>query len=140
MPSRTRRNTIACASLVLGALLLRAPLAGVAQGSVPLPNPILFVTQVPVPGDFTTIASVFGNHQGSASSVARGGDLWIRYGDGSLKNLTQSGGYGATEFQGASSIAVREPSVHWSGTKALFSMVVGGATRQYQVGEYYFQI
>jgi hypothetical protein len=95
---------------------------------VALPNPILFVTQVPVPGDFTSIASVFGNHQGSAQSVARGGDLWIRYGDGSLKNLTQSAGYGVSGLQGASSIAVREPSVHWSATKALFSMVVGGAT------------
>ena len=127
-------------SLMLGALLLRGPLPGFAQSAVPLPNPILFVTQVPVPGDFTSIGSVFGNQQGSAQSVARGGDLWIRYGDGSLKNLTQSAGYGVSGLQGASSIAVREPSVHWSGTKALFSMVVGGATRQFEVGQYYFQI
>ena len=51
-------------------------------------NPILFVTQVPIPGDFTTIGSVFGNHRGSLASVGRGGDLYIRYADGSLKNLT----------------------------------------------------
>ena len=80
-----------------------------------------------MPADFTTIGAVFGNHQGSLWSVARGGDLWIRYGDGTLKNLTQAAGYGVNGLQGASSIAVREPSVHWSGTKALFSMVVGGA-------------
>ena len=140
MPSRTRRTAFVCLSLLLGALVLRGPLAGLAQGAVPLPNPILFVTQVPVPGDFTSIGSTFGNQQGSSQSVARGGDLWIRYSDGSLKNLTQSAGYGVIGLQGASSIAVREPSVHWSGTKALFSMVVGGPTRQFQVGEYYFQI
>lgn len=35
-----------------------------------LPNPILFVTQVPLPSDFTTVASVFGNHQG--------GSQWLR--------------------------------------------------------------
>ena len=140
MSSRTRRSAFVCVTLLLGALLVRGPLTGLAQGGVPLPNPILFVTQVPVPGDFTSIGSTFGNQQGSAQSVARGGDLWIRYGDGSLKNLTQAAGFGVSGLQGASSIAVREPSIHWSGTKALFSMVVGGATKQYEVGTYYFQI
>jgi hypothetical protein len=43
-----------------------------------LPNPILFVTQVPNPADFTTIGSVFGNHRGAMDSAPRGGDLWIR--------------------------------------------------------------
>ncbi|HET6956948.1 MAG TPA: hypothetical protein VFI56_10210, partial [Vicinamibacterales bacterium] len=138
MSSRTRRSAFVCVTLLLGALLVRGPLTGLAQGGVP--NPILFVTQVPVPGDFTSIGSTFGNQQGSAQSVARGGDLWIRYGDGSLKNLTQAAGFGVSGLQGASSIAVREPSVHWSGAKALFSMVVGGASKQYEVGTYYFQI
>lgn len=42
---------------------------------VVLPNPILFVGQVPIPGDFTTVASTFGNHDGHQSSAPRGGDL-----------------------------------------------------------------
>src|SRR5579864_7008470 len=89
-------------------------------------NPILFVTQVPVPADFNTIASVFGNHLPDPSVAARGGDLYIRYPDGTLKNLTQAAGFGSTGAQqDAQSIAVREPAVHWSGTKALFSMVIG---------------
>ena len=114
---------------------------GLAQGGpVVLPNPVLFVTQVPVPADFTTIGSVFGNHQGPMWSVGRGGDLWIRYGDGTMKNLTQAAGYGVTGQQGATAIAVREPSVHWDGTKALFSMVVGAPTQQYQVKQFYWQI
>ena len=103
-------------------------------------NPILFVTQVPVQGDFTTITATFGNHRASIDAVPRGGDLWIRYPDGSLKNLTRAAGFGNDGMQGSTSIAVREPSVHWTGTKALFSMVVGAPPRQYEWGEYYWQI
>ena len=51
----------------------------------------------------------------------------IRYPDGSLRNLTQEAGYGSAGLSGTNAIAVREPSVHWNGTKALFSMVVDGA-------------
>ncbi len=121
-------------------LLTRTAIPGLAQGGLVLPYPVLFVTQVPVPADFTTIGAVFGNHQGALWSVARGGDLWIRYGDGSMKNLTQTAGYGVSGQQGATAIAVREPSVHWSGTKALVSMVVGAPTQRYQVQSYYWQI
>ena len=71
------------------------------------------------------VASVFGNHQGLIANAPRGGDLWIRYPDGTVKNLTAAAGFGTSGFQGARGIAVREPSVHWSGTKAIFSMVVG---------------
>lgn len=102
-------------------------------------NPILFVTQVPKPEDFTTIASTFGNHSGQIDSVPRGGDLYIRYPDGSLKNLTRVAGYGMDGMQGANAIAVRDPSVHWSGTKALFSMVIG-APQQYQWNPYVWQL
>lgn len=105
-----------------------------------LDNPILFVTQVPVPADFTTIGSVFGNHRGSLDSVSRGGDLWIRYPDGTQKNLTAAAGYGEEGMQGASAIAVRDPAVHWDGTKAIFSMVIGAPTAQYQVNSYYWQL
>ena len=103
-------------------------------------NPILFVTQVPVPADFTTVASVFGNHQGDVAGAARGGDLWIRYPDGTLRNLTKLAGYGMEGMQGAGSIAVREPSVHWSGAKALFSMITGAPTSQYVWEDYFWQI
>ena len=59
-------------------------------------------------------------------STPRGGDLYIRYADGTLRNLTAEAGYGLTADQ---AIAVREPCVHWSGSKALFSMVIGGTTK-----------
>ncbi len=97
---------------------------GVVPGAGPaLPYPILFVTQPPVRQDFTTIGSTFGNHLGGIQEAVRGGDLWIRYPDGTLKNLTAAAGYGSTAaggFQGAGAIAVRDPAVHWDGTKAVF--------------------
>src|SRR6185369_3534160 len=108
--------------------------------AVTLANPILFVTQVPVPGDFTTVVSTFGNQLSAVAEAPRGGDLWIRYPDGTTKNLTRGAGFGGSGMQGTNAIAVREPSVHWSGTKALFSMVVGAPTQQYQVGTYRWQI
>ncbi|MDR3458865.1 MAG: hypothetical protein P4N60_15555 [Verrucomicrobiae bacterium] len=94
-------------------------------------NALLFVTQIPVPGDFTTIGSVFGNQQATLDSCGRGGDLYIRYPDGTLKNLTRAAGYGQSGLQTANAIAVRQPCVHWSGTKAVFSMVTGAPTHQF---------
>ncbi len=127
--------------VVLAAVLTYGGVASLAQApAVSTPWPILFVTQVPVPQDFTTIGAVFGNHRASLDSVARGGDLWIRYPDGALRNLTAAAGYGVEGFQGATAIAVREPSVHWSGTRAVFSMVVGGSAQRYQYQSWRWQI
>ncbi|MGA8809304.1 MAG: hypothetical protein WB973_15645, partial [Thermoanaerobaculia bacterium] len=108
--------------------------------AVTLANPILFVTQVPVPADFTTVASAFGNQGASVAEAPRGGDLWIRYPDGTTKNLTRTAGFGNGGMQGPASIAVREPSVHWSGTKALFSMVIGAPSQQFVFETYHWQI
>ena len=100
--------------------------------STPIPNPIMFVTQVPTEGDpFASRLSTFANHMNHMSSVPRGGDLMIRYPDGSLRNLTREAGYGMDGRQGANAIAVREPTVHWSGTRAIFSMLIGAPTEQY---------
>lgn len=95
-------------------------------------NPILFVTQVPIGFDFTTIGSAFGNHRPDVDSCGRGGDLYIRYPDGSVRNLTAEAGFGSPNgFQGTNSISVREPAVSWDGTKAVFSMVVGAPVSRF---------
>jgi hypothetical protein len=94
---------------------------------------IVFVTQPPLPTDFATNNATFGNHTADLSSMPRGGDLYMRYADGSLKNLTASAGFGSDGFQGSNGIAVRDPAVHWSGGKILFSMVIGTPSQQYQV-------
>lgn len=107
------------------------------------PYPIMFVTQPPIAEDFTSITSTFGNHQASLSAVGRGGALWIRYPDGTLKNLTTAAGYGTTGangFQDHNAIAVRDPAISWDGNKAVFSMVIGAADQQYQVDTYYWQL
>jgi hypothetical protein len=123
-----------------------APAPNPGPTPVPVPPtagtfPLLFVTQVPIASDFATIASTFGNHKADMASVGRGGDLWIRYPDGRLKNLTRAAGLGLDGKQeGDNAIAVRDPSVHWDGRKALFAMVKGAPTRQFESQAYVWQI
>ncbi len=116
------------------------------RAAVPiLGNPILFVTQPPIPNEvndavvanvFVSVVSPLGNHLADTAHAGRGGDLWIRYTDGTLRNLTRAGGFGTNGVQHGVGIAVRDPYVHWNGSKAVFSMVVGapggpGATTQF---------
>lgn len=121
---------VASSNVVSVSVNIAAPTVGTA-------NPILFVTQVPYPQDFTTSTATIGNHLPDVRSAPRGGDLWIRYPDGTLKNLTQVLGFGQSGFQGAQSIAVRDPSVSWDGQKALFSMVIGSVATRYTVDTSY---
>lgn len=116
------------------------PAYGHEGATVTLPNPILFVAQVPFPLDTSTITTVFANHLATTRACGRGGDLCILYPDGGLKNLTLAAGYGKSGSQDTTGIAVREPCVHWSGMKALFSMVVGTPTSQSVPTNFYWQI
>ena len=105
--------------------------APVATGA--LTTPIMFVTQVPTGGDiFAGRLAAFANHLTGMTSTPRGGDLMIRYPDGSLRNLTKEAGFGMEGRQGANAIAVREPTVHWDGRKAVFSMLIGAPSKQYE--------
>lgn len=104
-------------------------------------NPILFVTQVPVdPDQFPGRMNTFANHMADLDSVPRGGDLWIRYPDGKTRNLTEAAGFGNAGPQRTKAIAVREPAVHWSGQKAIFSMLIGAAPEQYERPESNWQL
>ena len=94
-------------------------------------NPIVFVTQVPIPpeeDDQAKVGSVSANHMGDARHTGRGGDLWLREANGGLKNLTEAAGYG-------NDIAVRDPTVHWNGDRVIFSMVVGSNVSKWQLYE-----
>ncbi len=139
-------------SKLFGALagsLLAIGGAAVPAAQPALANPILFVTQVPMPGEqnaatvtnvVVSVVSAFGNHLADTAHAGRGGDLWIRYADGTLKNLTRAAGYGVTGTQHTNGIAVRQPAVHWSGTKAIFSMVVGAPRFAGDPTQYYWQL
>jgi hypothetical protein len=125
-------RSVALIGCILVSSILRVATAG-AVGNEPV---ILFVTQPPFGGDFASVNAVFGSHQANTGAGPRGGDLYIRYGDGTLRDLTAEAGYGLIANQ---EIGVRNPSVHWSGAKALFSMVVGGTTKN-NYGPVYWQI
>ncbi len=69
--------------------------------------------------------------------------------NGLVRNLTLAAGFGLAAappsgsqpvFQGANSIDVREPSVHWSGNKAIFSMVVGGPNAANDNTQFFWQL
>lgn len=136
--SRSRRSIFASTIL----LSVAAWGCGGEPPGGPLPSvgeyPILFAGQVPVTG-FGVMSSTFGNHLASMKEAPRGGGLYLRSPKGDLRNLTAEAGFGEEGIQGQNAIAVREPSVHWSGEKALFSMAVG-APDQFQVVRYTWQI
>src|SRR5689334_22172214 len=94
-------------SIVVAALLFGA----IAPAHAAITNPIVFVTQVPVSADVAGINSTFGNHRATNASATRGGDLWIRYPDGSLRNLTAAAGLGKAGLQTGRGIMVRDPAV-----------------------------
>ena len=117
-------------------------------------KPVLFVTQVPVPNEinnrtvansFLGVAGVFANAQADTLHCARGGGLWI-YHPGTpnptLVNLTATatwsipGGNPGT----ANAISVRNPSVSWDGTKAVFSMVVGAPASVSDATQFFWQL
>ena len=120
-------------------------------------NPILYVTQVPLPdevlnhsvtGTKMSIASTMQSPQADPAHAGRGGALWIRYPNGTTKNLTEAAGYGGTVdvghnasgLQGAASIAVHRPFMHWSGTKAIFGMVVGAPLSAVDATVFHWQL
>lgn len=151
MSTTTTRHPASVGSgwLLLGALLgtALAPTAAAAQTyacGFSNGNPILFTTSVPVPESFGTRYDAFGNHRASVRASGRGGDLYIRYPDGTLRNLTREAGFGLPLANGdedpANSIAVRDPAPHWSGTKALFSMAVGAPARIWDSPDFYWQL
>ncbi|MEY4764746.1 MAG: hypothetical protein RI907_1419, partial [Pseudomonadota bacterium] len=104
--------------------------------------PIMFATSVPGTG-FGHQLNTFSNHSPLPGDAVAGGDLFIRYPDGTLRNLTKEAGWGVASGSiqgGAKAISVRQPSMHWDGKKALFSMMVGGATVRYANPARYWQI
>ncbi len=112
-------------------------------------NAILFVTQVPIPSEvndgtvsnvFVSVVSALGNHLADTAHAGRGGDLWIRYPTGAITNLTRAAGYGTNTVQHGIGIGVRDPFVHWSGNKAVFSMVVGAPVGPGDTNQYFWQL
>jgi hypothetical protein len=125
--------------IVIGSVTLPSAAHQALAAGPALANPLLFVTHVPTPYDVITTVTTFNNHTGDVHAAGRGGDLWLRYADGTLKNLTAAAGFGvASGLQSANGIAVRDPAVSWDGTKAIFSMVVGAPAQPIATPPAYF--
>lgn len=104
-------------------------------------NPILYVNQVPVTATDNTVVSIGGSHLADTKAAPRGGGLMIRYPNGRVLDLTKEAGFGVSEtLQTGNAIAVRDPVVHWSGEKALFSMVVGAPLYRGDSRVFYWQL
>ncbi|MDB6139527.1 MAG: hypothetical protein JWO94_2599 [Verrucomicrobiaceae bacterium] len=135
-----------------------------AQAGYPT-KPVLFVTQVPMPEETNarvvaqirqSCASPIQNPLGDTASAGRGGALMIYYPAasspattlGTVVNLTAKAGFGVVNASGlstglqagANAIAVQHPFLHWSGTKAIFSMVAGGPASLSDTTTFYWQL
>ena len=119
-----------------------------AAAAVPLPNPVVFVTQVPIPRElnssvsntFLSVVTLFGNHLADTAHAARGGDLMLLTTNGGLVNLTRAAGFGTSGTQDHLGISVRDPMIHWSGTRMLFSMVVGAPANPADNSVFHWQL
>ncbi len=119
-----------------------------AAAPVTLTNPVVFVTQPPIPYELNSsvsntllsVVTIFGNQLADTASAARGGDLWLMLTNTSLVNLTRNGGFGTNGVQAGIGIGVRDPAIHWSGKKALFSMVVGAPTNSTDPTKFFWQL
>ena len=120
-----------------------------AQASaVTLTNPVVFVTQPPIPRElnstvsntFLSVVTVFGNQLADTAHAARGGDLWLMRTNLALVNLTRAAGFGTNGAQHGVGIDVRDPQIHWLGKKVLFSMVVGAPTNATDARIFYWQL
>src|SRR6266480_3384818 len=122
-------------SLLLLAILAIGFSPAPAFGANPA-NPILFVTQVPMPEEvnsrdvlqsYQSCVSPFSNHLGDTAHAGRGGSLHVRFGNGQVVDLLAVADWSGVPGgkPAANTIAARNPSVSWAADKALFSMVIG---------------
>jgi len=117
-------------------------------GAITLTNPIVFVTQPPIPRElngaisntFLSVVTEFGNQQADTAHAARGGDLWLLTTNLGLVNLSRKAGFGTNGIQAGIGIDVRDPAIHWGGKKILFSMVVGAPTNATDARAFFWQL
>ncbi|MDB6124616.1 MAG: hypothetical protein JWQ71_3609 [Pedosphaera sp.] len=132
----------------IGKLVPNASAVPGPTGTAGLTNPIVFVTQVPIPREnngnvsntFCSVVTLFGNQTSDTARAGRGGDLWLLYTNGTLLNLTRAAGFGVSGAQHTNGIAVRDPHIHWGGGKVLFSMVVGAPRFSGDTNVFFWQL
>ena len=114
-------------------------------------NPILFVTQVPIPEEvntrdvtqsFMSIASPFSNHLADTLHAGRGGSLFVRFANAQVVDLLALADWSAIPGgkPAADAMAVRNPAVNWTATRAIFSMTTGKPSGPADTTQYLFQL
>ena len=119
-------------------------------------NPILFVTQVPMPEEVNTrtitqsylsCVSPFSNHLGGTAFAGRGGSLWVRFGPNANPAHQQIDLLAAADWSAIpggkpsfNTVAVRNPCVHWNAGRAVFSMVIGAPSSAADNTEFFWQL
>ena len=136
-------------SRIIFACLLAAASTALLAGNPA--NPILFVTQVPIPEEvntrdltqsFMSTVSPFGNHLADTTHAGRGGSLLVRFNNAQVVDLLAAADWSAIPGgkPAADAMAVRNPSVHWSAGKAIFSMTTGKPSGPADATGYLFQL
>ena len=123
-------------------------LFAVSTQAITLTNPVVFVTQPPIARElnssvsntFLSVVTIFGNQLADTAHAARGGDLWLLTTNLGLVNLTHNAGFGTNGIQHGVGIDARDPHIHWSGTKVLFSLVVGAPANAADPTTFYWQL
>ncbi len=114
-------------------------------------NPILFVTQVPIPEEvntrdvtqsFMSIASPFSNHLADTLHAGRGGSLFVRFANAQVVDLLAVADWSAIPGgkPAADAMAVRNPAVNWTATRAIFSMTTGKPSGPVDATLFLFQL
>src|SRR3954470_246208 len=136
--------------LRLPALVLALGVSSAASAGNPS-NPILFVTQVPMPEEansrnvtesYQSCVSPFSNHLGDTAFAGRGGSLYVRFSNGQVVDLLSVANWSAIPVgqPPANTVAVRNPSVNWAADKAVFSMVVGVPSGPTDTTQFFWQL
>lgn len=135
---RTSNSVLTIVLVVALVLLTSGSPKGKREKAQILNNPILFALVPPPMHTSTSFGhqmETFGNHLTSMTAAPRGGDLCLMDVNGTVRFLTAEAGFGipSGQVQTEKGIAVRQPCVHWDGKRALFSMVIGGPAKRYDV-------
>jgi hypothetical protein len=114
-------------------------------------NPILFVTQVPMPEEvnsrtvsvsYESCVSPFSNHLADTAHAGRGGSLLVRFSNAQVVDLLAVADWSAIPGgkPAANTLAARNPSVSWAADKAVFSMVVGAPSGPSDTTQFLWQL
>lgn len=91
---------------------------------------------------YQSCVSPFNNHLADTAHAGRGGSLYVHFSKVQAVDLLAVADWSAVPGgkPAADSLAVRNPSVEWTATKAIFSMVIGKPSGPADTAVFYWQM